>query len=119
MAFRLGTIINDGPTMQVNLIGAILNIAYICCFFHYTKDDKDKQWVESQVGYSATFLITVFIYSLIENPKYLPSNYGYISTAVLLFFLVLLILSLVRLLSIGQQILFLREEFFFLLLQIH
>lgn len=97
MAFRFGTIINDAPTIQVSLIGTALNIAYICFFFCYTNNVKDKMLAWSQIGYGGAFVAAIFAYTLVESPKELPFRFGIIFTAVLFFFVGMPFLSLVSL----------------------
>lgn len=96
MAFRFGSIINDAPTIQVNLIGTALNIAYICFFFWYTNNVKDKMLAWSQIGYGGAFVAAIFAYTFVENPNDLAFRYGMIFTAVLFFFIGMPFLSLVR-----------------------
>lgn len=95
MAFRFGTIIDDAPTIQVNLIGTALNIAYCCFFFFYTNNVKDKMLAWSQIGYGGAFVAAIFAYTFVEDPKELPFRYGMIFTAVLFFFIGMPFLSLV------------------------
>lgn len=96
MVTRFGAILNDGPTIQVNLIGTAINIAYICFYFCYTNNVKDKTLAWAQIGYGGAFLAAVFAYTYVENPKVLPFRYGLILTAVLFYFIGTPLLGLVK-----------------------
>lgn len=83
---RFGAILNDTPTVQVNLIGTALNIGYVCFFFWYTNNVKEKMLAWAQIGYALAFVAAVFVYTYLENPKDLPFRYGLLTTAVLFYF---------------------------------
>lgn len=96
LAFQFGVILNDTPTIQVNLAGVALNIGYVCFFFWYTNNVKDKTLAWAQIGYAGAFVAAIFAYTYVENPKDLPFRYGLILTAVLFYFVGSPLLSLVR-----------------------
>lgn len=93
---RFGVILNDTPTVQVSLIGTALNIGYVCFFFWYTNNVKDKTLAWAQMGYAGAFVAAVFAYSYVEDPKELPFRFGLILTAVLFYFVGSPLLGLVR-----------------------
>ncbi|XP_031632150.1 sugar transporter SWEET1-like [Contarinia nasturtii] len=83
---RFGLILNDTTTLHVNLIGTALNLGYVCYYFYYTNNVKDKTLAWIQIGYASAFVAAVFLYTYIENPKDLPFRYGLILTGVLFYF---------------------------------
>lgn len=95
MVTRFGVILNDTPTVQVNIIGTALNIGYICFFYCYTNNVKDKTLAFTQMGYAGAFLAAIFAYTFVENPEVLPFRYGLLLTAVLFYFVGSPLLSLV------------------------
>lgn len=95
MVLRFGMILNDTPTIQVSLIGTLLNIVYISFYIYYTTNVKDKSLARTQMGYAGAFLAALFSYTFVENPKVLPFRYGMILTVVLFFFVGLPLLKLV------------------------
>lgn len=86
MVLRFGAILNDTPTIQVNLIGTALNVGYVCFFLHYTNNAKDKSLAWTQISYAGAFVAAVFAYTYVENPEVLPFRYGLLLTAVLFYF---------------------------------
>lgn len=95
MVTRFGAILNDTPTVQVNIIGTALNIGYICFFYCYTNNVKEKTLAFTQMGYAGAFLAAIFAYTFVENPEVLPFRYGLILTAVLFYVVGSPLLSLV------------------------
>lgn len=93
---RFGAILNDPPTVQVNVIGTALNIVYICFFFAYTNNVKDKTLAWAQIGYGGAFVAAIFAYTYVENHNNLPFRFGLILTAVLFYFVGSPLLGLVR-----------------------
>lgn len=87
MVTRFGILLNDTPTITVNLFGVAINIAYICFFYVYTNNVKDKTVVWAQLGYAGAFIAAVLAYTYVENPKDLPFRYGLLLTAVLFYFI--------------------------------
>lgn len=83
---RFGVILNDETTIKVNLFGVMLNIAYICFFYIYTNNVKDKTLVWAQMGYAGAFLAAIYAYTVVENPENLPFRFGIILTAVVFYF---------------------------------
>lgn len=79
-------ILNDETTVKVNFFGLMLNIAYVCFFYVFTNNVKDKTLVWAQTGYAGAFLAAVFAYTVMENPINLPFRFGLILTAVLFYF---------------------------------
>lgn len=96
MVLRFGAILNDTPTIQVNMIGTALNVGYVCFFLHYTSNAKDKSLAWSQISYAGAFIAAVFAYTYVENPEVLPFRYGLLLTAVLFYFVGSPLLQLVR-----------------------
>lgn len=93
---QFGIILNDTPTITVNLFGIATNVAYLWFFFAYTTNSKDKTVVLTQIGYAGAFLAGVVAYSYIENPEVLPFRFGLILTAVLFYFIGSPLLGIVR-----------------------
>lgn len=89
-------ILNDATTVKVNFVGLMLNVAYVCFFYAYTNNVKDKTLVWAQMGYTGAFLAAVYAYTVVENPKDLPFRYGLLLTAVLFYFVGSPLLGLVR-----------------------
>lgn len=102
---RFGVILNDETTIKVNLFGVMLNIAYICYFYIYTNNVKDKTLVWAQMGYAGAFLAAIFAYTVVENPENLPFRFGMILTAVLFYFVGSPLLGLVSSLIICIKLL--------------
>lgn len=92
---RFGLLINDGPTINVSFFGIALNIIYICLYFSYTNNIKDKTLAWTQMGYGFAITAAIFAYTYMENPKDLPFRLGMILTAVLFYFVGSPLLSLV------------------------
>ncbi|XP_031632133.1 sugar transporter SWEET1-like [Contarinia nasturtii] len=86
LVLRFGAILNDTTTVHVNLIGTALNLSYVCYYFWYTNNIKDKTLAWAQIGYASAFVAAVFAYTYVENQKDLPFRYGLILTAVLFYF---------------------------------
>lgn len=89
---------NDETTIKVNLFGVMLNIVYVCYFYIYTNNVKDKTLVWAQMGYAGAFLAAIFAYTVVENPEKLSFRFGMILTAVLFYFVGAPLLGLVGLL---------------------
>lgn len=86
MVARFGMILNDLPTVRINTIGVVLNIIYICFFYVYTKGVQEKTQVWAQLGYGVAFLVGIFAYTVVEDPKELPFRYGLALTGILFYF---------------------------------
>lgn len=85
MIARFGVIMNDAAMVKVNLMGIAINLVYVCFYFMYTNNVKDKTLAFTQIGYAGAFVAAVFAYTLVENPEVLPSRYGLLLTAVLFY----------------------------------
>lgn len=101
---RFGVILNDETTIKVNLFGVMLNIAYICYFYIYTNNVKEKTLVWAQMGYAGAFLAALYAYTVFEYPENLPFRFGMILTAVLFYFVGSPLLGLVSSLIICFKI---------------
>lgn len=84
---RFGAILNDTTTLKVHLFGTALNIGYVCFFFWYTNNAKDKAAAWTKVGYAGALVVAIYAYSYIEDPENLPSRYGLIITAIVFYFI--------------------------------
>lgn len=93
---RFGMIINDSPTVKVNLIGVAISVVYVCFFYMYTNNVKDKTLAWAQTGYAGAFIAAIFAYTLVENPKDLPMRYGLLLSAVVFYLVGSPLLGLVR-----------------------
>lgn len=80
---RFGMILNDLPTVRTNLVGVILNVLYLCFFYSYTTNAKDKTYVWTQLGFGGAFLAGIFAYAEMEDKSELVPRFGWIVTAVL------------------------------------
>lgn len=86
LVIRFGLILNDLITCRVGLIGAILNVGYICCFLYYS-NDKNKSQALTKIGYGAALVVAILAYTFIENPNDMPLRFGLLFT-VLIFLVV-------------------------------
>lgn len=93
---RFGLIINDEPSIKVSFFGVALNIVYICVYFCYTNNVKDKTLAWVQMGYGGAVTAAIFAYTYMENPKDLPFRFGILLTAILFYFVGSPLLSLVN-----------------------
>lgn len=77
MSLRFASITNDNSKIPSDFIGLTLSIFYICIFLYYS-NTKERRDARFQIGYAIAFLISVFAYTLIEDPTRLPTRYGLI-----------------------------------------
>lgn len=90
-------LLNDLPTVRTNVIGVILNILYLCFFYTYTTNAKDKTYVWAQVGFGGAFLAGVFAYAQVEQKDILIPRFGLLVTVILFLLVGSPFLSLVSL----------------------
>lgn len=73
--------------LLVNSLGTAINITYICFYYMYTNEAKEKTLVWAQLGYAGAFVMAVIAYTHIEDPKVLLFRYGILLTLVLFYFI--------------------------------
>lgn len=97
-------ILDDLTTVRTNLIGVILNVLYLCFFYSYTTNAKDKTYVWAQLGLGGAFIAGLFAYAAVEDKAVLIPRFGWIVTVILFILVGSPFLSLVRIFTLFSYV---------------
>lgn len=95
LSYKLATILNDGAILWVNILGFVLNVAYISIYYLYTPK-KALQEVWKQFGISGAFIAGVLAYAEFEDPAKIEFRFGMIITVLMFSLISAPLLGLVR-----------------------
>lgn len=84
--FIFGVLINDNTMLLVNAFGVAINITYVCFYYVYTNEMKEKTLVWAQLGYAGAFIAAITAYTFIEHPDVLLFRFGILVTVVVFYF---------------------------------
>ncbi|XP_026277037.1 sugar transporter SWEET1 [Frankliniella occidentalis] len=79
--FKYADLINDPGMYPVNIVGAVLNIAYLSCFYIYTNEKTD---VIKGILKASVFFGSILLYINLENPELVLFRFGIITTVLML-----------------------------------
>uniref|UniRef100_A0A6P4EPL3 Uncharacterized protein LOC108044194 n=1 Tax=Drosophila rhopaloa TaxID=1041015 RepID=A0A6P4EPL3_DRORH len=96
LSLKLANVMNDAAMINTNLIGLVINFAFLFGFYYYaSSESRGKIW--KQVGYASVFLLVITAYANFEDPAKIEFRLGMLITAILLQNLLLLILGGIQL----------------------
>ncbi|KAK3907828.1 Sugar transporter SWEET1 [Frankliniella fusca] len=79
--FKYADLINDPGMYPVNVVGALLNIGYLLCYYIYTNEKVD---VIKGTLKAILFFGSILLYVNLENPEVVLFRFGIITTALML-----------------------------------
>ncbi|KAJ9589595.1 hypothetical protein L9F63_017180, partial [Diploptera punctata] len=72
----------DDPAMtRVNIVGFVLNLLYLICYYIYSQEKKD---VQGQVFYMTVFVSSLIAYTYWEATEVVEFRYGFILTVLMM-----------------------------------
>nr|CAH7718799.1 unnamed protein product [Callosobruchus chinensis] len=85
MVLKHGMILNDAAMLQVNVVGILLNLAYLAVYYHYSGDRYNE--VLKPLGIATAIVAVVIGYAAVESPDEVEFRYGMIVTILMLILL--------------------------------
>ncbi|KAH8360832.1 hypothetical protein KR084_006346 [Drosophila pseudotakahashii] len=84
LSLKLANIMNDAAMINTNLIGLVINFAFLFGFYYYASSgSRSKIW--KQVGYSSVFLLVITAYASFEDPTKIEFRLGMLITGILVY----------------------------------
>ncbi|XP_016979570.1 sugar transporter SWEET1 [Drosophila rhopaloa] len=82
LSLKLANVMNDAAMINTNLIGLVINFAFLFGFYYYaSSESRGKIW--KQAGYASVFLLVITAYANFEDPAKIEFRLGMLITAIL------------------------------------
>ncbi|XP_017086290.1 sugar transporter SWEET1 [Drosophila eugracilis] len=82
LSLKLANIMNDAAMINTNLIGLVINFAFLFGFYYYASSgSRSNIW--KQIGYSSVFLLVITTYANFEDPAKIEFRLGMLITGIL------------------------------------
>ncbi|XP_053950465.1 sugar transporter SWEET1 isoform X1 [Anastrepha ludens] len=84
LTLKMGVLMGDPATIQVNILGFAINVVFLTAFYWYASNEfKMKIW--AKIGFAGAFTVACLAYATFEDPKKIEFRFGMLITGILLF----------------------------------